>query len=417
MRTTRMNLLSCCAALVFTVITAPNAWSQAPLRDLQMRVDVAYLASDLLAGRAAGSPFADAAADFIAMRMQQLGLQAAGDSSTYLQEFPIVVAGHGHGSDAPALRTSNVLGLLDNGARYTVVIGAHYDHLGFGGSGSGSLYTGEPAPHNGADDNASGVAVMLDLAKRLQQPEANKNYNYLFAAFSAEELGLIGSKYLVEHLPQHKSEVAAMINFDMVGRLSKEAVLAVNGTGTSPSWEPLLSEAADGRVTIKPHASGLGPSDHASFYLQNIPVLHFFTGQHAQYHKPDDDIVLINWEGMVTVSDIVYDILQQLPAPGHLAFAKTKDESQREVTSFKVTMGVMPDYVYAGTGMRIDGVMADRPAERAGLEKGDVLLKINDTDIGDIYDYMEVLGQHKVGDRVDIVIERKGEKLRKRLTF
>jgi len=380
-----------------------------------MKVDVAYLASDLLGGRAAGSPFADAAARYIALRMQGLRLQPLDADSSYLQEFPVVVAGHGASSNAPQLSTSNVLGYLDNGAEQTVVIGAHYDHLGFGGSGS--LHTGDPAPHNGADDNASGIAVLLDLADRLQYAEAMTAYNFLFAAFSAEELGLIGSKYLVANMPAGVSTTAAMLNFDMVGRLSEERVLAVNGTGTSPSWDSLLAVVAKDRVTIKPHASGLGPSDHSSFYLEDIPVLHFFTGQHPQYHKPEDDIDLVNFEGMLTVSDLVYELIQRLPAPADLTFTKTKDESQREVASFKVTMGVVPDYVFAGTGMRIDGVLSERPAETAGLQRGDVLLKIDETDIGDIYDYMEVLGQHEVGDRVDLVIEREGRKMRKRLTF
>ena len=417
MRTAVLALIALACSPLAAQETAPPAAFAAP-RQLQMQVDVAYLASDLLAGRAAGSPFADRAAAYIATRMNDLGLAPVGtEEGSYLQEFPIVVAGHGHGGgSAPALRTSNVLGLLDNGAARTVLIGAHYDHLGFGGSGSGSLHVGDPAPHNGADDNASGVAVMLDLAERLGAEGAPREYNFLFAGFSAEELGLVGSKYLAQHLPAG-TDVAAMINFDMVGRLSRDSVLAVNGTGTSPLWDELLPRVAEGRVKIKPHASGLGPSDHSSFYLEGIPVLHFFTGQHPQYHKPDDDIVLVNFDGMLTVSDLVYDLVTGLPDDGRIAFAKTKDESQREVASFKVTMGVMPDYVYAGEGMRIDGVLADRPAERAGLERGDVLIELDGKAIGDIYDYMEALGEHEVGDRVDIVIARDGERLRKRLTF
>ena len=385
---------------------------------MQMKVDVSVLASDLMGGRAAGSPFADSAASYIAARMAQLDLRPVGDqASSFLQSFPIVIAGHGPQSSAPTLRTSNVLGYLDNGANHTLVIGAHYDHLGFGGKGSGSLYVGDPAPHNGADDNASGVAVMLDLALRLQNERADLPYNVLFAAFSAEELGLIGSKYLVEHLPENIAPVAAMINFDMVGRLSKDNVLAVNGSGTSPQWNALLEQAARGRAQLKLHPSGLGPSDHASFYLKYVPVLHFFTGQHAQYHKPDDDLVLVNFPGMATVSDLVFDLIKSLPEPEDLAFAKTKDEGQREVASFKVTLGVMPDYVFAGQGMRIDAVLDDRPAKQAGLQGGDVLLELGGKAIGDIYDYMEVLGQHEKGQRVEVMIERKGEVLRKHVTF
>lgn len=384
---------------------------------MQMKVDVAYLASDILAGRAAGSPFADEAAAYLAMRMGQLSLKPMGDEQTYLQRFPIIVAGHGHMNDAPQLYTSNVLGYLDNKASQTIMIGAHYDHLGFGGSGSGSLHVGDPEPHNGADDNASGVAMIFDLAQRLQQKGANKSYNYLFVGWSAEEMGLIGSKFLAEHLPAGMPTLVGVINFDMVGRLSQENVLAVNGTGTSLIWPDLLASASKDRVTIKSHASGLGPSDHASFYLKDLPVLHFFTGQHPQYHKPGDDIHLVNFEGMVTISDVVYDVIQALPKSGEIPFTKTKDESMNKVSAFKVTMGVMPDYVYAGEGMRIDGVLDDRPAMKAGLERGDVLVELDGKPVKDIYDYMKCLGEHEKGDSVNIIVERKGEKLKKRITF
>lgn len=403
--------------LLLSSLFIQSSAQQASFRDIQMKADVAYLASDILAGRAAGSPFADEAAAYISMRMAQLSLKPQGDANDFTQLFPIIIAGHGQGSGAPTLKTKNVLGYLDNGASHTIMIGAHYDHLGYGGSGSGSLHVGDAAPHNGADDNASGVAVMLDLAHRLQQDSAPKAYNYLFAAFSAEELGLVGSKYLAANMPKGIAPLAAMLNFDMVGRLSKDSVIAINGTGTSPSWDEILTKAGKNKVKINAHESGLGPSDHASFYLQDVPVLHFFTGQHPQYHKPEDDIELINFPGMVIVSDLVYDIIKDLPAPGSLAFAKTKDESQNEVSSFKVTMGIMPDYVFAGTGVRVDGILSDRPAEKAGLERGDILLKIDDTDIKDIYDYMKILGEHEKGDRVELVIDRGSKKIRKKLTF
>ncbi|MFK8055174.1 MAG: M20/M25/M40 family metallo-hydrolase [Saprospiraceae bacterium] len=403
--------------LLISMVSLSTLCAQSTPRDMQMKVDVAYLASDILAGRAAGSPFADEAAAYLAMRMRQLSLKPMGDKETYLQEFPIIVAGHGHMNDAPQLKTSNVLGYLDNKADQTIMIGAHYDHLGFGGSGSGSLHVGDPEPHNGADDNASGVAMVFDLAERLQQKGAKKKYNFLFVGWSAEEMGLIGSKFLAEHMPEGMPAVVAVINFDMVGRLSKENVLAVNGTGTSPVWPELLVSASKDRVTINSHESGLGPSDHASFYLQDLPVLHFFTGQHPQYHKPGDDIHLVNFPGMVTISDIVYDVVQGLPKSGQIPFTKTKDESMSKVSAFKVTMGVMPDYVYAGEGMRIDGVLDDRPAMKAGLERGDVLVELDGKPVGDIYDYMKYLGEHEKGDSVNIIVERKGEKLKKRITF
>lgn len=401
-------------ALALAAGLFPALGAQALAPDLQLRVDIAYLASDLLGGRASGSRFGDEAAEYVAARMQQIGLEGIGDAGTFYQRFPITVGGHGRGQSAPALYTSNVLGYLDRGAASTVLIGAHYDHLGFGGSGS--LYIGEPAPHNGADDNASGVAVMLDLAARLKADEGFRKYNLLFVGFGAEEMGLIGSKYLAAHLPDGLPPLAAMLNFDMVGRLSGEGVLAVNGAGTSPIWHELLDRANAGRVTYRFHESGLGPSDHASFYLEDVPVLHFFTGQHPQYHKPDDDVVLINFPGVRTLADLVYDLVRALPTAAP-AFAKTKDTSTEDLTSFKVTMGVMPDYVFGGTGLRIDGVLSDRPAEKAGLQRGDVILKIASKDIRDIYGYMEALGEHETGQTVELLVLRDGRKLRKKLTF
>jgi len=242
--------------LILAIASLNLLFAQSPPRDMMMKVDVAYLSSDILAGRAAGSPFADEAAAYLAMRMEQLSLKPMGDEQTYLQKFPIIVAGHGHMNDAPQLHTSNVLGYLDNKADQTIMIGAHYDHLGFGGSGSGSLHVGDPEPHNGADDNASGVAMMFDLAHRLQQKGTKKDYNFLFVGWSAEEMGLIGSKFLAEHMPVGMKPLVAVINFDMVGRLSQEKVLAVNGTGTSPVWPDLLEQVAKDRVTVNSHESG-----------------------------------------------------------------------------------------------------------------------------------------------------------------
>lgn len=402
--------------LLLLITVKSQLCAQALPADMQMEVDVAYLASDLLGGRASGSRFEQQTCDYITARMQLLGLEPAFANASYQQRFELNIPGHGTDDEAPVLEGINVAAYLDRASQSTIVIGAHHDHLGFGGSRSGSLSTGKPEPHNGADDNASGVAVMLDLARRFQLDENFTDYNLLFIAFGGEELGLIGSKYFLAHIPTEMAPMAAMINFDMVGRLNAENVLAINGSGTSPSWEPLLQRVAANRVELKLHPSGLGPSDHASFYLQNIPVLHFFTGQHEQYHKPTDDVVLVNFAGMRTISDIVFDLIVSLGVQAP-AFAKTKDESAQQVSAFKVTMGIMPDYVFTGTGMRIDGILADRPAERAGLLQGDVVLKLGDLPTKDIYGYMDALSQFEPGQTIEILIDRKGKKLRKKLTF
>ena len=205
-----------------------------------------------------------------------------------------------------------------------MVIGAHYDHLGYGEEGS--RHTGEPAIHNGADDNASGVAAMLFLAEKLAKSKKQKN-NYLFIAFSAEEMGLHGSKHFVSIPTMPLEEVNYVINMDMIGRLNEEKTLVINGAGTSPVWKDVLNKVSVDGISIKTTDSGIGPSDHTSFYLKDIPVLHFFSGQHTDYHKPEDDAKLVNFEGLVSISNFIYTLIQNLNGEGKLAFSKTKDES------------------------------------------------------------------------------------------
>jgi Zn-dependent M28 family amino/carboxypeptidase len=191
---------------------------------------------------------------------------------------------------------NNVLGYIDNHAPQTIVIGAHYDHLGYGIEGS--LYRGETKEiHNGADDNASGTAALIEIA-RLLKGSSYTGSNYLFIAFSGEEMGLLGSNFLVKHLPLAKEQINYMLNMDMVGRIKPdEAVLLINGVGTSPEWKTAMAQINVEGLKIKTTESGVGPSDHTSFYLQDIPVLHFFSGTHSDYHKPSDDADKINYKG------------------------------------------------------------------------------------------------------------------------
>ena len=217
-----------------------------------------------------------------------------------------------------------MIGFIDNDVQNTVIIGAHFDHLGYGGDGS--LYRDSiKAIHNGADDNASGTAVMIDLARRLKNK--NTNNNYLFIAFSGEEMGLLGSNYFVKNPTINTKTVSYMINMDMVGRLKKDSALAVYGTGTSPMFKQVLN-AHNNKFKLIENESGVGPSDHTSFYLADIPVLHFFTGQHEDYHKPGDDAEKLNYQGMETISDYIFDIISDLDDNGKLAFRKTKNESE-----------------------------------------------------------------------------------------
>lgn len=377
---------------------------------ISIKVDVVYLSSDLLEGRETGTEGEAMAAQYIANRFNQLGL------NTSFQSFDFEVKAHPHATESTPKTGKNVIGYLDNGADYTVVIGAHYDHLGYGSSGS--LHRGEPAIHNGADDNASGVAAMLRLAEWLSKEGAPNANNYLFLAFSGEEFGLFGSKYYASNATLPIDNVNYMVNMDMVGRLNEENVLVINGVGTSPSWTATLDDIQIDPISITTTESGFGPSDHSSFYLKDIPVLHFFTGQHSEYHKPSDDAELINYEGIDLVSQYIYQLVTALDGKEKLVFTKTKDQSQgTRASSFKVTLGVIPDYTYGKKGMRIDGVSEDKPAQKAGLQQGDVILKIGDKDIEDIYAYMEALGSFEPNQSTTIVIQRGEEQLTLPLTF
>jgi len=303
----------------------------------------------------------------------------------------------------------NVIGYINNQAKNTIIIGAHYDHLGWGESG-GSLHRGEPAIHNGADDNASGVALMLELANAIKKSNLKQN-NYLFIAFSGEELGLYGSKSFMKNATIDTSSINFMLNFDMVGRLDEDNTMAVNGVGTSPLFKEKTTSITAGNINVKTTESGMGPSDHASFYLANKPVLHFYTGNNPDYHKPSDDAYLINFKGMQHIFDYTMALLTDLDDEGKLVFTKTKDEDNRKTPKFKVTLGVVPDYMYDGEGMRIDGVTEGKPASKAGILPKDVIKKIGSIEITDMMAYMTALSKFEKGEKTKVVVLR-GEELK-----
>ncbi len=383
----------------------------------QIKNDVTFLANDDLEGRQTGTSGEEKAAEYIAKRFEEIGLTAKGNTG-YFQEFSFKPKTDPHkevefeiNSSDSTITGRNVIALLDNGAEQTIVIGAHYDHLGYGGDGS--LHRGDKAIHNGADDNASGVAVMLDLAGKLKR--TNTGNNYLFMAFSGEEMGLLGSNYFVKNPTIDSKKINYMINMDMVGRLKADSTLAVYGVGTSPIFKQALNSTNEAFNIIEKE-SGVGPSDHTSFYLADIPVLHFFTGQHEDYHKPGDDSEKLNYEGMDAISEYIYDFISELDDNGELAFRKTKNESE-EVPRFRVGLGVIPDYLYDGKGMRIDGVSEDRPAQKAGLLKGDIVVKLGDSTIVDMMSYMRALSVFEEGNKTKAVVERDGEKIEVEIEF
>jgi Peptidase family M28/PDZ domain len=391
----------------FTALLGCNKTNQP---ENKIKEDVSFLADDKLEGRDTGTEGEKAAADYIAKRFKNLGLEEKGTNG-YFQDFTFKPKTDPHSevkytsmnSDS-TITGRNVLGLINNNAKQTIVIGAHYDHLGFGNEGS--LYRGEEkAVHNGADDNASGVGLMLNLASRLK--EANTSNNYLFMAFSGEEMGLLGSNYFAKNATISTDSINYMINMDMVGRLKADSTLAVYGVGTSPIFKQVLM-ANNNSFKIIQNESGVGPSDHTSFYLADIPVLHFFTGQHEDYHKPSDDFNKVNYEGMERISNYIFDIISDLDNNGKLAFRKTKNESE-ETPRFKVGLGVIPDYLFDGKGMRIDGVSEDRPAIKAGLQKGDVIVKLGDSAVVDMMSYMKALSVFEEGNTTKVEVLRDGK--------
>ena len=307
---------------------------------------------------------------------------------------------------------NNVLGFIDNQANQTVVVGAHHDHLGRGQKG-GSLAEIPGDIHNGADDNASGVAGLFEIAQAIvKKPKKYKNNNYLFIAFSGEEQGLIGSKYFVKSPLMQKQNVNFMINMDMIGHLdSTKKTLIINGVGSSPEWNKAISEVSYSTskiAKIKTTESGIGASDHTSFYLANIPAVHFFTGQHQHYHKPSDDPSIINYGGEAFVISYMLKILHKANEYGEFPFTETtKDEPSR--MNFKVTLGIMPDYIFDGEGMRVDGVKPERPGSKAGMLKGDIIIGMGDFTIVNIQDYMKALSSYNKNDQTIVTIRRNKE--------
>ncbi len=291
-----------------------------------------------------------------------------------------------------------------------LIIGGHFDHLGMGGPGSSSRAVDTTAIHYGADDNASGIAAMLEIAEKFAG-EGNNARSIIFAGFAAEEIGLLGSKYLVENMPVETNRINAMINLDMVGRLNENKTLQVGGVGTARDLKNILTTFADtGLIKLTMSEEGYGPSDHSSFYGKDTPVLFFSTGAHLDYHTPYDTPDKINYEGLVAVSGLVYDISTELAGYNDkLAFmeAGPKITTNRGMRRSGVTLGIMPDF--AGNiknGLRADFVTPGRPADLGGMKKGDIIVAINGKPINNIQDYMFRLSKLEHGQTIQVEVLR-----------
>ncbi|PLX17849.1 MAG: hypothetical protein C0599_13240 [Salinivirgaceae bacterium] len=313
--------------------------------------------------------------------------------------------------------TANVASFIEGDqSNDWIVVGAHYDHLGYGGYGSGSRVPDEIGIHNGADDNASGVAMVLMMAEYFKKHPPKSNM--AFVLFGAEEMGLLGSKYFVDNLPFPKEKIKAMVNFDMVGRV-EDSVLKIIGVNTATEFELLLEQWND-PLKLSLGKGGYSGSDQAAFYAENIPVLFLNSGLHDDYHKPTDDIEKINFEGMELVGQLAVKLLDSLTSPTYkVTFQKGKEKMAKGGrTTLKVKMGIMPDVAGAvKDGMAVDGVTSDGPADKAGVLKGDVIIQMGENKITNIYDYMHQLKKLEKGQTIKVIVKRGGENVELKVQF
>jgi hypothetical protein len=397
----RYLLFALASCLTLVQLTAQE------ISEKNLRKHITYLASDKLKGRSTGSKEELKAAEYIAKQFKKIGLQPKGDNGKWFHQFGFKKSTDPHGGvaeNAPQVYSQNVAGYLDNGAAHTIVIGAHYDHLGLGHDHNSLEANPEGKIHNGADDNASGTAGVIELARALASNGLREKHNFLFLCFSGEELGLIGSKKYTDYPTIELASVSFMLNMDMIGRLNAEKRLMIGGVGTAPDFVPTIKGMASD-LSVKMDSAGIGPSDHTPFYMKNIPVLFFFTGQHSDYHKPSDDTDKVNFPGEQQVLDYALRLILALDAQPKLQFQETKAK-QEDTPRFKVTLGIMPDYTYEGEGVRADGVTDGRPAHKAGMQKGDIIIGLGQRPVKTMQDYMRGLAEHKSGDSTTVRIKR-----------
>lgn len=383
----------------------------------RIATDIAFLASDALEGRGTGTRGFDSAAAYTARRYAALGLSAL--TPGYFQPFSATSAMLAHSGGRTVLPTRNVVAFLrgrDPALRgQVIVVGAHLDHLGR--STAGALDPeAQDAIRNGADDNASGSAAVLELARMLAARPTRRSV--LFLNFSGEELGLLGSQYFVEHSPVPVDSMVVMLNFDMVGRLRGDNLI-VYGVATAGELPVLLDSAnAPVKLNVRGVGDGFGPSDHSSFYMKNMPVLHFFTDLHPQYHRSTDDVSLINAAGVARVVTLAERAIRGIDArDARLTFVRSTARpavaGARATQGSNVYLGSIPDMGAPDVkGLRLTGVRAGSPADSAGLQAGDVVVEFGGKPVSDLQSYSDALYSHKPGDEVEVVVLRGAERLR-----
>ena len=310
----------------------------------------------------------------------------------------------------------NVVGVLEGSdpvaKREVIVIGAHYDHLGRGGSGSLAERSGEI--HHGADDNASGTAGMLELARLFASQRPRPKRTIVFIGFGGEEEGLLGSNYYVNHPFSPLTNTVAMINMDMIGRM-KDRKLVIGGVGTAKEWRDIIAKGtadANRSFSLTLNEDGFGPSDHSSFYGKQVPVLFFWTGTHTDYHKPSDTFDKINYTDEARILNLVAYIVRDVDSTEkRLTYTTAKTEATPRTGGFRVYLGTIPNYAESDDGLLIDGVREDSPAAKAGLKAGDRIIKIGTRDIKNVYDYTYALGEMKAGEEYVVEIIRGTDRL------
>jgi hypothetical protein len=343
--------------------------------------------------------------------------KAKDEWAEYAQKLRDVTAGLSVEVTRRAVPAYNVVGVIEGNdpklKREYVVIGAHYDHLGHGGESS--LAPNSSDVHHGADDNASGTAGLLELARIFSGQRGQLRRSFIFVAFSAEESGLIGSKAYVNNPAAPLADTVAMINLDMIGRM-KENKLTVGGIGTSPEFRKLVESLNNG-FTLQLSEDGFGPSDHSSFYAKQIPVLFFFSGTHEDYHKPSDTADKINYEGQAKIVGFVAEIARKIDrGDARPAYAVARSQSSGRASGFRVYLGTVPNYAESNDGMLLDAVRDDSPAAKAGLKAGDKIVKLAGREIKNVYDYTFALGEMKPDQEYEVEVARGGETLKMKLT-
>lgn len=315
----------------------------------------------------------------------------------------------------------NVIGILDGSdpalKNETIIIGAHYDHLGRGGEGSLAQRSGEI--HHGADDNASGTAGVIELARMFTSERPRPKRTIVFIAFGGEEEGLLGSNYYVNHPVSPLANTVAMMNMDMIGR-TKDRKLVIGGVGSAKEWRDIIAQGtADSSRSfdLTLNEDGFGPSDHSSFYGKQIPVLFFWTGTHNDYHKPSDTFEKINYADQTRIVNLVAYIARSLDtAPQRITYTTAKAPAAPRTGGFRVYLGTIPNYADSNDGLLIDGIRDDSPAAKAGLKAGDRIVKIGTRDVKNVYDYTFALGEMKAGEEYAIEVVRGKDRLTLKLT-